>query len=246
MAKRSDDELDFLLARGRLSGPARERVLDAITEKLRASGDATGDVATDGAEATERGAAPASPGEAPSAPGGAPSSLRLLRGGRGVTVAVSVLAFAAAVAFWIRTKPATDEGGFTAKGEADASGSAALGIDVACLETGSATCHVGETILVRVEGRSPAASLAAYATREGAPDAKIWYFPEANGSWADVAAGRETQVIPRGIKLGPEHRPGRYVVHVVIARRPMGKEEALDVANADVLVRVTRPLEIVP
>lgn len=201
MKHRTDEELDFLLARGKMSGAARERVLTAIERQVTPK----------------------------------PRRFRLLGGG----LAAAGLAAAALALLWVRPKG----GEFTPKGAAV---DAAFTVEIACLESGTGSCHLGDTLVLRVDGKAPSGYLAAYATGESSPEQRIWYFPEANGSWAEVSAERETQVIARGIKLGPEHRAGRYVVHTIVARRPLGRDDALDPKNPEILSRSSRTMELSP
>ena len=62
--------------------------------------------------------------------------------------------------------------------------------------------------------------LGAYAERLGDPaPERIWYFPDPTGRSPQVASGSGTIVLPQGIRIGLEHRPGRYRVIAWIAER---------------------------
>lgn len=192
----SDDELDTLLARGRMSGATRERVLENV---LRV----------------------ASP----------------RRKGHLRAVAITVLAAAAALVFWVRS----GHDGFTPKGAT----AVTIGLDATCLE---GPCRARATLVLRIDDVPERAHLAAYATREGAPEGseRIWYFPEADGSEPVLAAQSGPQLVSRGITLGAEHTPGRYLVHAVIGKRPLTREGAVDDTNRDVIARVLRVVEVGP
>jgi len=196
MTDPSDDELDTLLARGRMSGAARERVLENV---LRRRSPRT----------ARRFAAPA------------------------------VGALAAAAAFVVFVRSGRD--GFTPKGDARTT----IGLEATCTE---GACHAGATLVLRIDDVPEGAHLAAYAVREGAREesSRIWYFPEADGAEPTLLAQPGPQLVRRGIVLGPEHAPGRYVVHVVIAKRPLTRDGALADENRDVLARATRVVEIEP
>ena len=206
MKQPTDEELDFLLARGRMSGATRERILAEVTTR------------------TIR----------------LPRSRRWMVGGG----LAATLALAAGVLLGFRPR----HDAFTARGSADVSNPVAT-VDIMCLEGGSATCHLGGTLVFRVEGTAGRVYLGAYAIPEPsskASEERVWYFPESTGEWPEVSGDRETQVVARGIKLGPEHHVGRYVVHVVLTRRPLTREEMLDPKNPDVSLRSTRVIELVP
>ena len=192
----SDRDLDLLLARGKMSGAARERVLENVLRGAR------------------------------------PRGLRVVVWAPGL----AMIAAAAAIIVWVR--PADD--GFRSKGS---TGGAAVGLDVVCLE---GPCRERGTLVFRVDDVPESAHLAAYATREGDPSMRIWYFPEADGWEPTLAAQPGSQVVPRAITLGPEHKPGRYVVRVVVGRHPLTREAALNDANPEVIARATRAFEIVP
>lgn len=200
MTDPSDDELDTMLARGRMSGAARERVLEKV---LHAT---------------------------------SPRSVRRLRA-TAITTAITALAAAAALMLWLRS--GHDE--FTPKGAP----ATTIGLDATCLE---GACRAGGTLVLRIDDVPERAHLAVYATREGASDAsaRIWYFPEADGTAPALAAQPGSQLVKRGITLGPEHTAGRYQVHAVIGKRPLTREGALDHANRDVIARATRVLEVAP
>lgn len=167
---------------------------------------------------------------------------------RGVlaATAVGMATFAAAAAALVVMRP---DQGFTAKGSAIETETSSPHATIVCLESverEKGPCHVGDTLLFQLDGASPAGFFAAYASPVSSPESRVWYFPEANGAWPSIAADVDRQTLPRGIRLGSEHSPGRYVVHVLVARRPLDKEAAIDPKNPDVLSRSSLDLEILP
>jgi hypothetical protein len=76
---------------------------------------------------------------------------------------------------------------------------------------------------------------------------RIWYFPASTGAPSpQVAAGDRTIVLAQGIKIGPEHAPGRYRVTVWMASRPAQRTD-IDSAEPDLVrKRTTFDLEVIP
>jgi hypothetical protein len=94
-------------------------------------------------------------------------------------------------------------------------------IDVACVGSTLAACPQGATLLFALSGASAGGYLGAYAI---APDgSRIWYF-SGEVEAPSIPLSDRTRAFTRGIRVGPEHRPGRYVVHVLLTRRPHSRE----------------------
>jgi hypothetical protein len=195
--KRTDEELDFLLARGKMSGAAHERVLDEVLRRAR------------------------------------PRRARWPLVGLGG----AALAAAAAVALWVR---APQEDAFRAKG-----GAAGPSFEAVCLGSGSSRCPVGDTLLFRVANVGSAGYVGAYATKEGSAE-RIWYFPDREGAEPEIRAVAEAQVVGRGVTLGPEHAPGRYVVHLIVTRGPAGRDALLAPRSADRVFETEATFEVTP
>ena len=197
----SDEELDRLLARGKLGGPTRERVLERVLDRV-----------------------------APR-----PSARRWAW--------ASGIALASAAAVLLLVRPGAHDG-FTAKGGAVDNGAR---VEATCLDGSASRCPSGGTLVFRVERADAGGFLVAYAIREGAPDdARIWYFPSDDGVLPELRRQSAPQVITRGVRLGPEHAPARYVVHTAIAARRLSRAEVLDPASRDVSRRGTFTFEVVP
>jgi hypothetical protein len=160
-------------------------------------------------------------------------------------VAFGLMAAAALVLLMVRPKEK-----FAAKG--GAADGASLGASVTCLEgSGTQTCPVGGTLVIRLHDVASAGRLAAFAERAGT-SSRIWYFPAADGASPEVLAGVAPQTLAKGIRVGPEHAPGHYTLHVLLLAHPLTRaaitaalEETRDVAPSEVLARTTTPLEIV-
>ena len=179
MANRDDDGLDRKLARGGLSGPEKDRILERVLEGVPE------------ARAADR-----------------------RRWFRMPAVLVAAAGAAAAMALVLVADrdgggPATEAkagNAFRAKG-ADEGGPA---VDVACAHH----CRPGDTILFRVGHLDTAAYLNAFAE---APDGeRIWYFPSEASAAPRLEPTDGMTIVPRGVRLGPEHGPGPHAVHVVL------------------------------
>lgn len=104
----------------------------------------------------------------------------------------------------------------TPKGGAGAPGA----IEIGCGPSGGHVCHPGDTLMFSVNAAVASGYLGAYAERVGDPaPERIWYFPDPTGRSPQVASGPGTIVLPQGIRIGLEHRPGRYRVIAWITER---------------------------
>jgi hypothetical protein len=167
--------------------------------------------------------------EAPPAP--RPSRRRLWMGGLALAAAG-----AAALVFVVR--PSKDE--FRAKGAG--AGLAELGLD--CEQGSLSACPLGSTLMFRVSSVGSAAYLQAYAEpRDGGE--RVWYFSAENQA-PRLAARANTQVVRQGVRLGPEHRPGRYRVHVVLSTTPLGRTALLAGSPSTQLSATVVELNVVP
>jgi len=93
-------------------------------------------------------------------------------------------------------------------------------IEISCGKSGGHICHPGDTLMFAVDAAVVSGHLGAFAERIGdAVPERIWYFPDSTGHSPAVAAGPGTVVVPSGIRIGPEHAPGRYRVTAWITQR---------------------------
>ncbi len=182
--KDTNDELDFLLAQGRMPGPVKERILQRAMDA----------------------AVPKKP----------PSWLVRMR------FALATLGAAAALAVGLlMVTPRTQEDGFKAKGSGKEAGGA---LSLECLGARLNACPQGATLMFVVGATPVAGFLVAYAEPEAGGE-RIWYFSKEDGSPAVPAL--QTLPLRQGIRIGPEHAPGRYRVHLVVASRALSRQERL-------------------
>jgi hypothetical protein len=208
----TDDEVDRLLAQGRLGGPGRERVFEQVVAGLDA-----------GERRAKR------------------WSARF--GGAALAAAAAALGLVLLVAR-PASHPAAD--GFRAKG-GEGAGSATL--ELGCLDASLAACPVGSTLVFAASGPGAGATFAfaAYAEpREGAAAGagRIWYF-SADNEAPPLPASDGTRAAKRGIRIGPEHAPGAYLVHVFLSQRPLTREALLAGRLEGVSARRTFNLTVV-
>jgi hypothetical protein len=198
--KTADQELQRLLARGRLGGPGRERVLARVLQSA------------------------------------ARPPARRWR----VWIATLALATSGTAALVLmRRTPAGDE--FTAK--EGAKGKTGV-LDLACVGGSSAACAVGSTLVFSAIGSSGPGYLAAYA-EPAAGGERIWYFSADGESPAIPVSTSGTRPAPRGVRLGPEHAAGRYLVHVFLTEAPLARRALLEAKRPGLLAQATFPLTVV-
>lgn len=167
----------------------------------------------------------------------APAPRRTL-GGRWVTGAGLSLSAAAALVF-VLSRP----GGFTTKGDSVAEHAE---VDVTCSDPVDTRCRPGDTLHFVV--RTPSVRyLSAHAQRIGTPaQSRIWYFPSPDGQFLQVGGGALTrEVASEGIRIGPEHTPGRYRIEVWLSARPITRE-ALTRAGREAFAHSVHEIEIAP
>jgi hypothetical protein len=133
----------------------------------------------------------------------------------------TLAAGAAGLVLALRSGALPERSGLTPRGEQNAQ--PALDLEVACSEGPLGACPQGSTLLFVLRGSVPDGFLGAYAEPAGGGE-RIWYF-SSEGEAPRVTAASGTQPQARGVRLGPEHAPGSYVLRVFLARRPLGKAE---------------------
>lgn len=129
--------------------------------------------------------------------------------------------------------------------QARGAGSAPLYAAQAMCERG---CRVGANLMFRVEGAEGPAWVAAYA--EGPDGRRIWYFPDDSGVLLHVNGGAAPVFLDRAVRLGTEHPPGAYDVHVVFLNQPLSRGELLTEmaasVSAKILARSEQSLQVAP
>jgi hypothetical protein len=203
-ARRSDDDLDALLAHGRLSGAVRDRIFDRVA------------------------------GEA-----GAGRRPGIVWGGRW-SLGLGALAAAAAIVLVAIPREHAPPDALRAKGE----GVPAVTLEVSCPGGTLAACPVGATLLFGAEGTGEG-FLAAYAQPRPAGE-RVWYF-SADGESPMLRPMGGLQAASRAVRLGAEHAPGPYVLHLFLSRSPLTREALLaGPPRGDVIVSREVSLTVVP
>ena len=87
--------------------------------------------------------------------------------------------------------------------------------------------------------------VSAYAEPVGGGE-RVWYFSAEHSAPAIAASGGATAPLDAAVQIGPEHRPGRYFVHLVVAARPLSRSETLQPPAGDALASETFPLVVAP
>jgi hypothetical protein len=199
----SDDDLDALLAGGRLSGPARDRIFDKVAAEVAQE-----------------------------------SRPRARR--RVWTVAMVAAGAAAVLIVAPRLMTTRTPDGFRAKG-----GAPGLQLDVACTGGTLGACPQGATLTFGAAGAPGSGVLSAYAEPLEPGHERIWYF-SAEGESPLLTVGDGTAVARRAIRVGNEHAPGRYRVHVFLTPTPVSRTVLLAGGPPDALARLTVDLQVAP
>jgi len=192
------DELDHLLARGRLGAPRRERIFQELYRQVR----------------------------------GRPflrSKLVVLAG---------PLALAASLFLLLRPHGAAP-GGYASKGTEGSQ------VEVSCSAGELSHCPRGSKLMFHLDGLPASGFFHAFAEPQEKGAERVWYFPTNVSPPPRVDPLGEGQTMDRGILVGTEHAQGRYRVHVVIASRPLSREELLRSEAPDVITANVMDMVIV-
>jgi hypothetical protein len=201
----ADPDIDFLLARGALSGPQREEALERILDRV--------------------------------APRKKTSRRRWAVVG---ALAAAMVAATILVMLVARSKPHAMDDAFAARGTS----AAGMRVEIACTGAKLDACPLGSRLLFTASGGTRPGYLAAYAEPVSGGGERVWYF-SGEGDAPTIAAGTGPSApLEAAVEIGPEHRVGRYLVHVIVAARPLSREEALR-PGGDSLLSETIPLAIV-
>jgi hypothetical protein len=129
------------------------------------------------------------------------------------------------------------DGGWRAKG----GGADAPVVDVGC---GGACTH-GGTLMFRVGHLREPAWLAAYAIAPSGE--RIWYFPTDAGELPELPAREASAVVPRGVRIGAEHAPGRYRVETLLLRQRLGRDAIVKLEGGrDLVGKSEQVVEVAP
>jgi len=112
-----------------------------------------------------------------------------------------------------------DDGGLRPKGQP---GAVSLQLDVACVGGTLAACPQGATLMFGASGPQGGGVLSAYAEPLDPGLERIWYF-SAEGESPRLTVGDAAGVAQRAVRIGPEHAPGHYRVHVFLTQAPVAQ-----------------------
>jgi hypothetical protein len=118
-----------------------------------------------------------------------------------------------------------------------------VAVELTCLNASASSCPIGSTLLFGVTNMPSQAYLEAYAEQQETGE-RIWYFsPEIETPVFRAATG--TQASTRGIRVGPEHTPGTYVVRVLLLQAPLPRAALLAERPSGVVTDARFPLIVV-
>lgn len=122
----------------------------------------------------------------------------------------------------------------------------AVTLEVSCKGGALAACPVGATLLFAAQGDATTQGyLAAYAQQGGAGE-RVWYF-SADGESPELRPTGGLQPASRAVRIGAEHVPGPYVLHLFLTRAPLSRAALLaGPAAGDVLASRDVSLTVTP
>jgi len=155
---------------------------------------------------------------------------------------VPLAALVPILALWV--VPRSSHQPFTSKG---ALGPANPAVDISCGPAGGRSCRAGDVLMFTVNAAAVSGYLGAFAERIDDPQHdRIWYFSDRANEPPLVAPGTATVVVPQGIRIGPDHRAGKYRVTAWIASRPLDRGEIDGAPPQLIRSRSILDFEVVP
>jgi hypothetical protein len=94
-------------------------------------------------------------------------------------------------------------------------------LEARCLDRAPGACHIGDRLVFDVSGAAEGGLLAAYAVAPSGE--RIWYFPTKDGHLPSVPAASGRSVVGEAARIGPEHAPGHYTVHLSLVDAPVDR-----------------------
>jgi len=154
-------------------------------------------------------------------------------------LALAVPLVAAAAVWVLIPKPEKDQH-FSAKGGSSSS------VEATCSGGPLSACPSGSTLVFRFDGVDTPAYVQAYAT-PSLPNAgeRVWYFPTSTVAAPQLSASSGSEVLQKGVLIGPEHTASAYQITLVLSSGPMTREEVLREGNSQVIHRETIQLGVV-
>jgi len=156
------------------------------------------------------------------------------------SAAVLVPAAAALVLFLVVRNPHVD--GSSSGDALTGKGASGAVLRARCADRPEARCVRGDKLIFEVDGDAEGGLLASYAD---GPAGRIWYFPSADGHLASVPAAPGLKIVRELARIGDEHRPGRYTLHILLLERPATQREIVAGA-ARARASASLPLEVEP
>jgi hypothetical protein len=121
----------------------------------------------------------------------------------------------------------------------------AVQLDVACVGGTLGACPPGATLMFGASGASSSGVLSAYAEPIDRGLERIWYF-SAEGESPQLTVGGAADVARRAVRIGPEHAPGRYRLHVFLTRAPAPRAVLLAGGPRDAIASRELDLRVSP
>jgi hypothetical protein len=144
-------------------------------------------------------------------------------------LAVAVAAVAAALVLW--SPGSLDRQPFRSKGSGAASTPV---VDVECLGATLGTCPRGAVLAFSVHGAAAGMFLTA-SLETSRSVGRVWLL---SNEQASAQAPGSSGVLARGARIPDHQQPGAYQIRVLVTRRPLSHEDALDPPLAALVSRV--------
>jgi hypothetical protein len=173
---------------------------------------------------------------------GAPGPGPAARGRRWLALAAAALVPAAAAALFLLVPRAGRDAGEGAGARAKGPAAGAM-LQARCPERAPGRCRPGDRLVFEIDGAPQGGLLAAYA--EGPAGERVWYFPASDGHLAAVPAAAGHAVVGEAARLGGEHAPGRYTVHLYLLDHPADRAALLE-GRAQPSATAAIPLDVAP
>jgi hypothetical protein len=75
---------------------------------------------------------------------------------------------------------------------------------------------------------------------------RVWYLTNEAAAVASLNPAESPRVVPKAALIGREQPPGRYRVHVVVTRHPVGRADLSRLGAPEVVTRASFDLEVSP
>jgi hypothetical protein len=118
-------------------------------------------------------------------------------------------------------------------------------IEIACSQATSGACPQGAKLVFSAATGDQPMYLMAYAEPVNGGE-RIWYFPADIEALPVARSASLGDPLERAIELGPEHRPGKYLAHVLLSPRRLQRSEILRGLFAPDVLSESIPFEVAP